>query len=414
MKKQVLTLAAALLVLNASAQKSNLRSANNYLASQEFDKAKKAIDEASVNEATANDARTWYLRGEVYLQLQNQDAFKAQNPYREAASSFMKAASLGSTEGDLNARLKAAAFYYFNDGAGASREKNWNAAYDYFGQTLAIHDMEAGARFRGDKQFDTVASEARLQRILAASNLNKTDEMIQMLEYAKTDPIVKQPYLYHLLGETYIKAGQTDKGLAAFSDGRRQFPDNQDLRNDEINYYIRNGKTDELMKKLEEAAAAEPTNGELQFNLAGAYMGAAFPKDGPAPAAYKDLVTKAEGAYTRALAVKGDVADYQYNAGVLYFNQASDFNKQMNAISGTSTADLRKAEALKVQRDNMFARAQPYFEKAVQLSEAKGSGMSQDDKFTYQSSLIALREIYTRTNNTAAAEATKKKLDALK
>ncbi len=414
MKKTFLTFAVAALALSASAQKSNLRAANNYLSSSEFANAKKAIDEATVNEATANDPKTWALRGQVYMQLQNQEATKAGNPYREGATSLLKAITLGSKEPEIYPALKVAAFYYFNDGAAAARAKDYQAAYDYFGQTVALHDIEGGVHFKGDKQFDTVASEARLQQVIAARELGKTDELVSLLEATKNDLIVRQPYLHFLLAETYTKMNNIDKALATFEEGKKAFPGNKDLENGEINLYTKSGRTDELLKRLEQAATSDPNSAELQFSLGNAYMTSAFPKNGGAPANFKDLVGKAETAYTKTLALKPDVADYQYNAGSLFFNQAVEFNNQMNAITGTSQADMRKYEALKVQRDAMFARARPYFEKVATLLEAKGGAMAQDDKVTYQSSLIGLREIYTRVNDMAKAEEVKKKLDALK
>lgn len=414
MKKTFLTLGVAALALTASAQKSNLRAANNYLSSGEFVNAKKAIDEATTNESTANDPRTWSMRGQVYLQLQTQEATKAGNPYREGATSLLKAIALGSKDAEINPSIKAAAFYYFNDGAVASRAKDYATAYDYFGQAVALHEVDGGARFKGDKQFDTVAAEARLQQIIAARELGKTDDLVAMLEKTKNDPIVRQPYLHFLLAETYTKMGNIDKALATFEEGKKAFPGNKDLENGEVNLYTKSGRTEELLKRLEQAAATSQDSPELQFSLGNAYMATAFPKSGNAPSNYKDLVTKAETAYNRTLVLKPEVADYQYNAGTLFYNQAVEFNKQMNAISGNSQADMRKADALKVQRDAMFARALPYFEKVVSLLEAKGSGRSQDDLVTYQSSLIGLREIYTRVNDMKQAEATKKKLDALK
>lgn len=414
MKKTILTLAAASFVLAASAQKSNLRAANNYLSSGEFVNAKKAIDEATVNEATANDPKTWALRGQVYLQLQTQEANKAGNPYREGATSLLKAIAMGSKDAEINPSIKAAAFYYFNDGAVAARAKDYNAAYDYFGQAVALHDIEGGARFKGDKQFDTVASEARLQQIIAARELGKTDDLVAMLEVAKNDPVVRQPYLHFLLAETYTKMGNIDKALATFEDGKKVFPGNKDLENGELNLYTKSGRTEDLLKKLEQAAAANQDSPELQFSLGNAYMTSAFPKSGGTPANYKDLVAKSEAAYTKTLSLKPDVADYQYNAGSLFYNQAVEFNKQMNTITGNSQAELRKYDALKVQRDALFARARPYFEKVVSLLESKGGSINPDDKVTYQSSLIGLREIYTRVNDTAKADEVKKKLDALK
>ncbi len=414
MKKSILTLAAAALVLSAAAQRAKVREANNYLAAGEVEKAQRAIDEAVADAKTSAESHTWALRGQVYLAMQNNEATKASNPYQEGAKSLLKAAELGEKEGEINQPLKVAAFYYFNDGVKAARSKQYEEAYNYFGQVATLHDVEGGARSKGDKQFDTVASEARLQRILATNNLeNKRTELAAMLETAKNDPIVRQPYLYYLLAETYQKMGDESKALATFAEGKKAYPADKDLTAGELNLYIKSGRTGEMMTKMEEAAKQDPNSAELQFNLGNAYLGMAFPKSGEAPANYKEAVANAESHYTKAVALKGDVADYQYNAGTLYYNQAAEMNKQMNAISGTSTAEMRKADALKVQRDAMFAKAQPYFEKVVSLVEAKGSTVSDDDKVTYKSSLQGLREIYQRINDEKRSNEMKAKLEKL-
>ena len=415
MKKSILTLAAASLVLSASAQRAKVREANNYLASGEVEKAQRAIDAATTDEKTSAEAHTWAIRGQVYLAMQNIEAMKGSNPYQEGAKSLLKAAELGDKEGEINQPLKVAAFYYFNDGIKAAQDKKYEEAYNYFGQVAALHNVDGGTRSKGDKQFDTVASQALLQRVIATNRLEgKNTELVQMLEAAKNDPIIKQPYLYYLLAETYQKTGDENKALAAFTEGRKVYPADKDLTAGELNLYIKSGRTAEMMAKMEEASRQDPNNADIQFNLGNAYLGMAFPKDGSIPATYKESIGKAETAYTKALALKGDVADYQYNAGTLYYNQAAEFNKQMNAISGTSTAEMRKADALKLQRDAMFAKAQPYFEKVVTLVEAKGPNISEDDKVTYQSALYGLREVYQRINDTKKTTEVKAKLESLK
>ncbi len=418
MKKPILTMAAAMLALTAVAQRSKVREANNYLAAGEVEKAQRAIDEASTNEKTAPEARTWAVRGQVYLALQGVEAAKASNPYREGAKSLLKAAELGEKEGEINQPLKVAAFYYFNDGVKAARAGQNEEAYNYFGQVAALHNVDGGARTKGDKQFDTVASEAMLQRVLATNKLEgKSAELAAMLETAKSNPIIKQPYLYFLLAETYQKMGDESKALATFAEGKKVYPADKDLIAGELNLYIKSGRTGEMISKMEEAVKQDPNSAEIQFNLGNAYLGMAFPKGGgEAPANYKEAVGKAEAAYTKAISLKGDVADYQYNAGTLFYNQAAEFNKQMNAISGTSTTDMRKVDALKIQRDAMFAKGQPYFEKVLTLIEAKGpaSAMAADDKLTYRNSLYALQEIYQRLNDEKRVTAVKAKMESIK
>ena len=65
------------------------------------------------------------------------------------------------------------------------------------------------------------------------------------------------------------------------------------------------------------------------------------------------LVAKAEASYLKAIQANGNQADYQYNLGALYYNNAVEVNKQMNAIAGSSAAEIKKYEALKKQRDEV-------------------------------------------------------------
>jgi hypothetical protein len=94
--------------------------------------------------------------------------------------------------------------------------------------------------------------------------------------------------------------------------------------------------------------------------------------------------------------------------GEFYYNQATDLNKQMNdaadLMDKTKVAAEKKKyedkyEALKKERDVIFGKAMPYLDKTVQILDPKVGSMSADDKFSYQSALVAMREIYARQNN---------------
>ena len=69
MKKFALILVAALAINLGYAQKAKVVSAYNYLNHNQLDKAKEAIDAAITNEKTMADAKTWFYRGNVYLQI---------------------------------------------------------------------------------------------------------------------------------------------------------------------------------------------------------------------------------------------------------------------------------------------------------------------------------------------------------
>jgi Tfp pilus assembly protein PilF len=170
---------------------------------------------------------------------------------------------------------------------------------------------------------------------------------------------------------------------------------------------------EDLVKKLEEASAKDPNNADLHFNLATTYLSIANPKDGKKPANSAELYTKSEESFTRAIKASPDNSGFNYNFGALYFNQATDFNDQINAITGSSKADQDKYESLKAKRDGLFAKAAPYFEKSYSVLSPNDAKLQGEDLRTYKSTVIALNKIYILQGKTEKASEMKKILDTL-
>ena len=135
-------------------------------------------------------------------------------------------------------------------------------------------------------------------------------------------------------------------------------------------------------------------------------------KDLPKPANYSEIFTKAEQAYLNTLKV-ADKADYNYNLGALYFNRAVIVNEQMNEITGSSSADIKKYDGLKAERDEWFTKALPYLEKTVSSLDAQAATLNGDDKNTYLGAIVAAKEIYAKQNKLDKAAEFKKKLEAV-
>src|SRR5690606_37616327 len=118
MKKLVLFAAGFCLCFTAFAQRSQVRTAKNYLGEQNFEKAKAAIEEAVAHEDTKDDPYAWYTRGMIYLALQQQPENADKPLYVEAGKSFKKVVELKSDyeKEDVNNRLFGIALYNFNSG----------------------------------------------------------------------------------------------------------------------------------------------------------------------------------------------------------------------------------------------------------------------------------------------------------
>ncbi len=139
----------------------------------------------------------------------------------------------------------------------------------------------------------------------------------------------------------------------------------------------------------------------------------ATPKDGKKPANAAELITKSESAFQNALKLVPDNAVFNYNFGAYYFNQGTDYNDQMNAITGTSAADQKKYDELKAKRDGFFVKSLPYFEKSYSLLSVNESSLKGEDKTTYKNTLMALNRIYNMQSKLDKAAEMKKKSDAI-
>ncbi len=416
MKKAVMILAALALSLNSMAQDTYVTSAGVALQSKNYDEAKEDIDKAMGNSETKEKPKALFVKAQIYYSLQNVDKYKAANPFKEATASLFKLIELKPEyeKSTVDQLLGIAAFLYYNDGATAYNNKNLDQATESMKIVLKIRDMKRFDKLTATQQktVDTIAAEAMQTLANSAYYQMKYEEAVPMLTKVKNNPITKKSNIYECLVDALEKLNKKDEELAAIQEGRKEFPDDVFIRNKELNYYISAGKDDEIVKKLEDAAAKDPNNAEIQFNIATTYLGMASPKDGKKPANSADYYTKSEDAYQKALKLAPENPSFNYNFGALYFNQATDVNNQMNAITGSTDADMKKYDNLKAQRDGFFAKASPYFEKANSVYGSQ-KDLKADEKNTYKNTLKALMDIYSRLSKMDKYGEVKKKYDSL-
>lgn len=427
MKKASLVTAILAISISAMAQKQNIQTASNYLKEKDYEKAIEYINMATNDPSTKDNAKAWYVKANIYMDMQQDPAKKEKKPYREAAAAYTKVTELDAKyeRENVDNGLLLSAFNFYNDAVVEYNAKKYDDAYALAKSTVDIRNIDGGKRFAGRKQFDTIAAQAQTIQAFSAYYNKKYDEALPALQALKSGPIPAGENIYLILSDIYKVQNKDAEMLAVLEEAKAKFPESQNVRNEELNYYIKSGKQDILIKKLEDAVAKDPNNAEILFNLANGYMGLAFPKDAsgkelPKPANFAELISKTEATYTTALKIDPNNAGYNYNMGAFYYNQATDLNKQMNdaadLMDKTKVAAEKKKyeekyEALKKERDVIFGKAMPYLDKTVQILDPKVGNMSADDKFSYQSALVAMREIYARQNNMEKASALKKKLD---
>jgi hypothetical protein len=420
MKKILLIALTAIIGQAATAQKSNVKAAEVAYFAKDYEKGVKAITEAMNNEQTKADPKTYYLASLLFSSLNDDAANAAKAYYRTETGHLFTVVKLKADyeKDNVNILLMNCANSYFNAALEAFfNEKNYQAAINHFDTVEMINKCGDGKRFAGNLAFDTVVALGKRLKVYAYNSLNKTAENMALVKEVAANPIVTNPDMYLFILDAYEQQKDEANFLKTIVEAKAKYADNKAIANRELNYYIKAGKQDELVKKLEDVITKDPNNAELLFTLGITYEN--LSKNGKdklgKPMVDPTLVAKAEASYLKAIQANGNQADYQYNLGALYYNNAVEVNKQMNAIAGSSAAEIKKYEALKKQRDEVFNKGLPYLAKAAEIVSAKdASTQSADDKSTLQSAYQAQVQIYNALGNKAKAEEFKKKISEIR
>ncbi len=392
-------------------------SALTALKANNLDDARQEIDKAFTPE-TKDKSKALFVKAEIYISLQEKN--KAGGQYQEAAKSLFKLveAKPDYEKATVDQLLLYCGFAYYNDGVKAYGDHKFSECIEIMKNVTKVRDINGGARkFDGlpqAKQFDTVCANALLSMANSAYSLSKYDEAIPFFTSAKNNPITRSAPIYECLIEEYNFQKNTKDILAVIEEARSAYPDDLFIRNQELNYYIRAGKNEELAKKLEAAAAKEPNNSEILNNLAFAYLSIANGKDGKKATNAAELTAKAEDAFKAALKLSPENGSGNYNFGALYFNQGIDLNEQMNAIAASPAPDQKKYDDLKAKRDALFLKSTPYLEKTYTIFSANEANLKGEDQVNYKGAVAALGKVYAAQNKADKAADMNRKLDSLK
>jgi len=425
MKKFILSVATVTLAFGAIAQDKYVTSALISLNQKNLEEAKKDIDKAMSSPETSEKPKALNAKAQIYFSMQLDEKYKASNPYRESLKAALKLAELKPEyeKETINQILYYCAAWYYNDGTNAYNSKKYAEAAEFLPNTLKVQKVNGGKRFEKTqfgKNLDTIAANAELTLARVAYYSNNIEEAIRLISTANKNPIIKSADNYIILLESYDKYNTANNNKmaadeqAAIQEARAAYPDNINIRNMEMNSYFKNGKMNELITKLETEIAKDPNNADLNFNLALLYQGQANPKEGAKPANAAEYYGKADLAFQKAVKGAPENANYNYNYGALYYMQAYDYNAKMNEITGSSSAELKKYDELKLKRDAYFEKAVPNLEKAINVLSAREGNLGDNEKEIYRATLTALMQIYGVQNKTEKITEAKKKMENLK
>ena len=342
-----------------------------YNANKEGDYATAAsyIEQAIENPKANVKNKTWRYRGEIYLNISKDSTLFAAFPdaLTIAKDSYMKAKELDTKEsyaqecqiglGQVQMAASNAGITQYNTGD--------------FGRAGGFFDLSAEIA----SAFEATDTMALYNSALCYEKAGNVELAVARYQ-ACADIQYQVPNVFLFISNLYRTAGQEDLALQTLAEARKAYPREQSLIIEELNIYLTNEEFDKAKENLALAAEQDPTNEILWFSL-----GSVLDNLGNAEEAIE--------AYLKALEVKADYFDANYNLGALYFNQAVQGINEANDMWKPRMTKTESDAQKKLENDAkaLFATAKPYLEAA--------HAVDADDVETMRS----LRDVYARTGD---------------
>jgi len=376
MKKFFLTVLAAGAITAASAQKSAVNAAITNQANGTLDKAKAEIDKAIEHKKTKDDAKTWFVRGTVYQDLINHPIYgklATEETPKIVIASFKKTIELDGENGEYGKqvpeRMQQLYGQVLNEAVEHHNKQEWEQAIEGYKFASEISPKDTTAVL-----YAAYAAQANKDYPQAIKFYDKVLDLGHRTENIYSAKI-------QLMQATNASEEEI---MAALAEGLKHSPNSVYLMQEELRYYLKNGKGAEAKAKLEKAIKADPNNASLYAVL------------GNIQEQNKDL-DAAVTSYKKAIELDPNNFDSYYNLGVIEYNRGGEFGNK--AAKMDYKTYQKQGKALEAQAKKHYETALPYFEKAHKIQP--------EDRNTIQN----LMRIYSRLNRTAEANSMQKLLD---
>lgn len=372
MKQVLLTIGLCFAVTSVFAQKNAVSSAERIIkdSKPDFTEARNQIKGALENPETKDDAKTWYVAGQIedaQFSAENTKQILGQQPNEpvmyEALENivpyFLKAYSLDeqpNEKGKVKPRFQknikstvgANHIYYINGGAYYFDQRDYKKALSFFDQYIDIANLPM---FKGEKiaERDSNYMMCQFYAAVAAMQVEDSKLALEKLNRAKDTPY-RQYDVYQYLCFEYEQAKDSVNLEKTLKEGMQLFPDSSYYLLSLINLYIYSNRNDEAINLLNTAIAQQPNNSQLYHAMGSVYE-----------SGIKDPA-KAEEYYKKALDLDAENPVALSNLGRVFYNQGVNKLGEANLIS-----DAKKYNEEKEIAKEFFKKALPYFEKAHQL-----------------------------------------------
>ncbi len=387
MKKLSLVLAIMVfLIANVDAQKSKRTSALNYLKKGKLDKAKEYIDIAAKHPKTGIDAKTWLYRGNIYVSILTDSTGKYDELKKDAVDEAIKSYQnvlkydkKGLHSIEANNKILALTDFVFNDAANilkqAYNETDEAKRTDKFNQSASLLD-KAYKLYKSAGRTDTTVL---YYSALANEQANNTDKAIELYS-SLIEMKYNKPDIYIALGNIYSKQNKSEEAIKIFNQGSERYPKNLNIVLNASNVYLKGDDPMKAINILEKAAEMDPSNPSVHSAI-GTKYDAMLSDSTLSDAERQSFRNKAIASFSKAIELKPDFFDPNFNMGVMYVNHAVEVKTKADALPFEKQKEY---DALNAEADQLLAKALPYMEKSHSIDPSDKDVMN------------SLKEIYAR------------------
>lgn len=169
----------------------------------------------------------------------------------------------------------------------------------------------------------------------------------------------KRGEIYKNIALILLEQNKDDEAKAAIAQARAENPEDTSLMLSEADLYLKLNDTENYKRLISQILEKNPNDAVLTYNLGVLAMNS-------------KQDAEAEKYFLRAIELDPNSANAYVNLAALRLKADAKFVEDMNKL-GTSSADNKKYEQLKAQRNNLFKSVLPSLEKAYQLDPSNGA-----------------------------------------
>ncbi len=365
----------------------SVKDAKKAFNAKDFAGALDLINAGLKDDATANMAEAWSVKGDVYTAMMSEDfnnitlaaakgesaAVKYPTAGKDAFDAYEKALGVSTGEKDKGQKAAMAGLVNLTTkadqiGSALYSSSNFEGAFNSFDLVFKAKDLLDS---KGNKSTTLDAASAqglKYNAILSAINAKKPTMAKGYMEQLVNEGFNK-PLPYTQLFDLTIKEDEA-AAFAILDKGKKACEgDVASFLFSEINYHLQKGEYEKLEGKLQSAIKAEPDNVSLYFAL-GTVYDKFYQESYQAGDKAKgdEHFEKAKKYYNEALIRKEDFSDAMFNMGAMYFNKAAYMNDEIAKYdSDMTSAGLRKYEELRGKQKGFMNEAKPYFVKTLAM-----------------------------------------------